>query len=107
MNRITYKKYYPKNLLEQDGSPAWLWKATYKGVTMQLAQGDEPKDQKPWVSIFMMESTNPNKGECQEMIDLIRKDFPDRRLCASVPLNPIAQHIFDKKKVEYSFEEDY
>lgn len=92
-------------LLNADDSAGWVWHATYKGVFMELGVGDEPKERKPWVSIFLIKSENRNKGECQEMIDLIRKDFPDRRLCGSPPLNPIAQHIFDKKGVEYSLSE--
>ena len=104
---ISYKVHYPPMLKEKDGSPGWVWHATYKGVFMELGADDEGrKDGKPWVSIFLMESKNKNKGECQEMIDLIREDFPGRILCASVPLNPTAQHIFDKKKVDYSMEEE-
>lgn len=88
-------------LLETNGDPGWVWHATYKGVFMELGVGDKPKEREPWISIFLVKSKNRNKGECQEMIDILKKDFPDRRLCGSPPLNPIAQHIFDKKGVEY------
>lgn len=80
----------------------WVYHATYKGVFMEFALGEKDEQQsQPWISIYMMISGNPRKGECQEMIDLIKKDFPDRKLCASVPMNEIAKHIFDKKGVEY------
>lgn len=48
-----------------------------------------------------MESTNKGKGECQEMIDLLREDFKDKELYSSPPLGDIPRHILDKKGVEY------
>lgn len=70
----------------------------YKGVYMQLAVG------KDWVSIYLVESKNPGQGEVQQMIDLVRGDYPGKRLTASAPLNNAMKHIFDKKGVEYSKE---
>lgn len=72
-----------------------LIEARYKGVFMQLAEGDD------WVSIYLVESSNPGKGEVQQMIDIIRGDYPTKRLTASAPLNDVIKHIFDKKGVEY------
>ena len=69
--------------------------ATYKGVFAVIATGDT------WVSIYSIESSNPGKGEAQEFIDILRKDYPDKELCASIPMNNVIKHIFDKKKVKY------
>ena len=72
-----------------------LTEAFFKGVYMQLATG------KDWVSIYLVESKNPGRGEVQQMIDIVRGDFPDKRLVASVPLNDTMKHIFDKKGITY------
>ncbi len=69
-HKIKYKKVKPPML---DG---WVYHATYKGVFMELALSEE--DKSPWVSIYMMTSKNHGRGECQEMIDLLKEDFPDR-----------------------------
>lgn len=86
--RIRYKevKVMGMNLLE----------ATFKGVFMQLAVG------KDYVSIYLVESKNQGRGEVQQMIDIVRGDFPDKRLTASAPLNNTIKHIFDKKGVDYA-----
>jgi hypothetical protein len=70
-------------------------KARYKSVFMELYVADEG------VCIDGMESSNQGKGECQEMIDLLREDFKGKELSGSPPVNPIAKHIFDKKGVVY------
>ena len=98
--KIIYKKIYPPMLFEEYGSPAWVWHATYKNVIMELGEGI--KKGKPWVSIYNMFSSNPNKGECQEMIELLKRDFKGKTLFASVPMNEIAKHIFDKHKIKYT-----
>lgn len=73
-----------------------LTEAYFKGVYMQLAKGDD------WVSIYLVESKNAGQGEVQQMIDIIRGDFPGKRLLSSAPLNNAMKHILDKKGVEYA-----
>ena len=75
-----------------------LVEVRHKSVYMQLAIQDE------WVSIYLVESKNQGKGEVQELIDIIRGDFPGKKLSASAPLNPAMKHIFDKKGVSYGRE---
>jgi len=70
--------------------------ATFKGVVMSVAEGDD------WISIYSCESSNPRKSEVQEMIDLLRQDFEGKKLYGSVPLNDVMKHIFNKKNVSYS-----
>jgi hypothetical protein len=70
--------------------------ARYKNVVMELYVGDEG------VCIDGMESSNPGKGECQEMIVLLREDFQGKELSASPPLSAAAKHIFDKIGVIYA-----
>ena len=81
-----------------------LIEARYKSVYMQLGYGKD-EDNTNWLSIYMCESNNRGKGEVQEMIDLIRKDYPDHKLYGSVPLNSVMKHIYDKKDVIYSMTE--
>jgi hypothetical protein len=69
--------------------------ARYKNVIMELEEGDD------LVFIYGMESSNQGKGECQEMIDLIKEDFKGKRLCGSPPLSAASKHIFDKMGVNY------
>jgi hypothetical protein len=69
--------------------------ARYKSVFMELFIADEG------VCIDGVNSSNPCKGEFQEMIDLLREDFKGKELSGSVPVNPIAKHVFDKKGIVY------
>ena len=87
---ITYKT---SNLNGMMASPLLI--AIYKDVHMTLGEG------KDWISIYSVESGNPGSGEVQEMINLVKKDFPKKKLCGSVPLNPTMKHIYDKCKVSY------
>jgi len=32
---------------------------------------------------------------------LLREDFRGKKVCGSVPLNPVMKHIYDKCNVEY------
>ena len=73
--------------------------ANYKGVEISLAEGDD------WVSIYSCESKNSRNGEAQEAINIIKKDFSNKRLCGSVPLNPVMEHIYQKCGVDYQAEE--
>lgn len=89
MEKIRYEKY--------NGAGMETINAFYKGVFMNLAEGGD------WVSIYLCESKNKGKGEVQEMIELLRDDFKGKKICGSVPLNPIMKHIYDKCNVEYNF----
>ena len=95
---MTQVNYQQKQIMGMD-----LIEARYKGVYMQLGYGND--DGTDWLSIYMCESSNKGKGEVQEMIDLIRKDYPDHKLYGSVPLNSVMKHIYDKKGVIYSMTE--
>jgi hypothetical protein len=75
-----------------------LIEARYKLVYMQLAV------EKDWVSIYFVSSHNQGQGEVQEMIDLLKKDCPNKRLMGSYPLTDTMKHIFDKKGVDYGEE---
>ena len=68
--------------------------ARHKGVLMTLAEGDD------WISIYSCESKNEGKGEVQEAIEIIKKDYP-KKLYGSVPLNPAMKHIYKKMGVNY------
>ncbi len=86
---ITYRRVYDEDLRSE------ITEARYKGVIMKLDEWDD------MVFIHGMESSNKGKGECQEMIDLLRKDFKGKRLCSSPPVSDASKHILDKKGVDY------
>lgn len=69
--------------------------ATHKGVTISLAEGED------WVCIYSCESKDRLKGNCQEAINIIKKDYSYKKLNGSVPLNHIMQHIYNKCGVSY------
>lgn len=69
--------------------------AKYKGVTASLAKG------KGWISIYVIMSDNQGKGEVNEFINLLKKDYPNKELSSSVPLNPAWKYIADKHNIKY------
>ena len=69
--------------------------ARHKGVLITLAEEYD------WVSIYSCESGNRGRGEVQEAIRIIKTDFQGKKLCGSIPLNPIMKHIYDKMDVSY------
>lgn len=83
-------RYKDENMMGMD-----LLIATYKGVRMSLGQGED------WISIYSCDSKNEGKGEVQEMIKLLKEDFPKKRLCGSVPLHPAMKHIYEKFNIDY------
>lgn len=87
--KIIYKRAY------DDGLHREITEAQYKGVIMILEEFDD------LIFIYGMESSNKDKGECQEMIDLLREDFKEKRLCSSPPVSAASKHILDKKGVNY------
>ena len=78
--------------------------AYYKGVVMSLGFSEEGVIE-PWMSIYSMESANEGRGECQEMIVQLKKDFPNVRWYASVPLCDAAEHILRKHNISFSYDE--
>jgi hypothetical protein len=78
-----------------DGLHRAITEARYKGVIMKLDVFDD------LVFINDMESANEGKGECQEMIALLKEDFKGKRLCSSPPVSDASEHILDKMSVEY------
>ena len=46
-------------------------------------------------------SDNQGKGEVNEFIELLKMDYPNKRLLSSVPLNPAWKYIADKHGIKY------
>jgi hypothetical protein len=65
----------------------------WKGVTVYVAEGDD------WATIYLVQSENEGKGECQELLKLLKKRFKDKDFGGSVALNPIMRHIYRKLKI--------
>jgi hypothetical protein len=91
MLRASGKIVYVDDPLFESG----VFVATYKNVVMSVAEGPD------WVSIYSCESGNPGKSEVQEMIDVLRQDFPGKAMWGSVPLNNAMKHLFDKNQIQY------
>lgn len=87
--RITYERAYDNGLRSE------ITEARYKGVVMKLDVFDD------LVFIYGMESANEGKGECQEMISLLKEDFKGMRLGSSPPVSEASKHILDKMGVNY------
>ena len=69
--------------------------AQFKHVFMELEISDD------LVFIWGMESSNPGKGECQEMIALLKEDFKGKKFGSSPPVNEASKHILEKMGVNY------
>ena len=69
--------------------------ARYKGVVATIAEGED------WVSIYTIESQNKQNGEVNEFINLLRQDYPNKKLWSSVPLNSIWDYIAHKHKIKH------
>ncbi len=87
--RITYERAYDKGLRHE------ITEARYKGVVMKMDVLDD------LVFIYGMESANKGKGECQEMIALLKEDFKGKKFGSSPPVNEASKHILEKMGVNY------
>lgn len=87
--RIIYKQLPP--ILGMSG----IKEATYKGVTADIAEGEN------WVSIYLIKSLNKRRGEVNDFIKLLKGDYPDKELWSSVPLNSIWDYIAHKHKIKH------
>lgn len=87
--RIIYERAYDNGLRHK------ITEARYKGVILKLDVFDD------LVFIWGMESSNPGKGECQEMIALLKEDFKGKRFGSSPPVSEASKHILDKMGVNY------
>lgn len=76
-----------------------ILEATHKGVTMCICVDED------YVSIFSIESANENRGEAGEAIQELKKQYPDKELWGSVPLNQKTKHLFDKHGIKYEEDE--
>lgn len=67
----------------------------YKGVVISLAYS------KKELLILFVKSEHEGLGYTQELLKLIQKGYPDKKIIGSVPLHPAMQHIYDKLNIEY------
>ncbi len=80
---------------ELSGPFEHIKEATYKGVKASIGEGGD------WVSIYTIESSNKRQGEVNEFINLLKQDYPKKRLCSSVPLNDLWDYIVHKHGIEH------
>jgi hypothetical protein len=72
--------------------------ASHKGVTLDFIIDKDS------LMIIYLVSNNSNKGEAQEALNLLKADYPDKHVIATIPLCSAAKHIFDKLAIEYTEE---
>lgn len=95
MIELVYKKSIASKLFVEDSNVLDVF---YKGVTLNICINEDNN----WLSIWLIDSKNSGKGEVQEAIDLLRKDYPDKEFYGSIPLNDTVKHIFIKKNIKFS-----
>jgi len=87
--RIKYGKIQKPNEL---GAGARF--STYKGVSAWLDIG------KDFIRIRFISAKPENRGECQDFIYQLKKEYPNKKLTAKLPFSPAFNHIADKFKIE-------
>ena len=76
-------------------------KAVHKGVIANIVINRKEK----WVSIYIIESFKPDKGNAQDFVKTLKRKIPKGFvLWSSPPLNDKWKHICDKLKVKYSYD---
>jgi hypothetical protein len=92
-------RYKPSITSALFGDGTKVTSALHKGVVVDfIADADA-------VHIITIESANEGKGFAQEALRLLMKRYKGKRFSATVPLNPVAKHIFKKMGIEYPREE--
>ena len=66
----------------------------HKGVVAHFGEGDD------WITLYDVKSKNENKGECQEMLILMREKYKGKKFGGTVALNPAMKHIYRKLNIE-------
>lgn len=67
----------------------------YEGVRITIAVSPE------WVSIYEIYSSNPGQGEATRALEELKRDYPDKDIFSSIPLNDIARHLFEKAGIPF------
>ena len=70
-----------------------LTEATHKSCTATFGVGDN------WVTIYHIESSEPNKGHATELLTEARKHFVGKTMGSSVALNNTMRHLLRKLKI--------
>lgn len=71
--------------------------ARHLGVRAVIAINDDEK----WVSIYLIESENSDRGEAQEFVRELRRSMPDYKIYSSIPVSPKWLHICRKLSINY------
>lgn len=69
--------------------------AKFKNVSITLCVADD------YISVYDIESENEGHGEVQEAIQILKRDYKDKKIFSSIPLNNAMKHILDKLNIEY------
>lgn len=69
---------------------------TYRenGVKAIVAEG------KNWATVYTIESSNPNKGYCQQLLSSLKRIYKDVDFGCTVALNPTMKHILQKLNIK-------
>lgn len=72
----------------------WGYIYVENGVEALVAEGDG------WATIYTVESSNPNKGYCQQLLLKLKEIYKDVRFGCTVALNDKMKHILQKLEIK-------
>lgn len=64
------------------------------GVEVLVAEGDG------WATIYTVDSSNPNKGYCQQLLLKLKEIYKDVNFGCTVALNDKMKHILQKLEIK-------
>ena len=71
-----------------------LLEVTYKNVVANFGYDDD------WITLYSIASSNPNKGEAQELLKLVKDKYKHKAFAGTVALNPTMKHIYKKMDIK-------
>jgi len=72
--------------------------ASHKGVEIDIIADSNS------LMVVSLQSKNEGLGEAQEALALLKEHFSSKMMLATVPLNDVAKHLFDKLGFQYACE---
>lgn len=74
----------------------WVYKEN--GVTALVAEGED--NGQKWATIYVVESSDRNKGYCQQLLLKLKEIYKDVKFGCTVALNPTMKHILQKLNIK-------
>lgn len=71
----------------------------YKSCVANVAEGIE-EDGSKWATIYTVESSEPNQGHCQTLLQWLQYRYKDYDFGCTVALNDTMRHILQKLNIK-------